>query len=83
MMLAQLLIALPVLLSTSSIAVNLPQFPFTLLPLQPLFDNQAASVNGSVANFDGTGNSFAGQFLPVGPFEYDGVTVSRFSPYNV
>ncbi|KAF9075445.1 glycoside hydrolase family 29 protein [Rhodocollybia butyracea] len=74
MMLAQLVIALPVLLSTSSIAVDLPQFPFTLLPLQPLFDNQAASVNGSVADFDGAGNSFDGQFLPVGGFESDGVT---------
>ncbi|KAJ4471476.1 glycoside hydrolase family 29 protein, partial [Lentinula aciculospora] len=55
-------------------ADELPKFPFTLLPLQSLLDNQAASVNGSMADFDGQGSSFDGQFLPVGSYMYDGIT---------
>lgn len=72
-------IAFPLLFSTFSvvaIAVDLPKFPFTVLPLDSLLNNQAASVNGSTADFDGLGNSFDGQFLPVGSFVYDGITVS-------
>ncbi|KAJ3995121.1 glycoside hydrolase family 29 protein [Lentinula boryana] len=67
-------IVLPLLCSTFSAAVGLPKFPFTLLPLEPFFDNQAASSNGSIADFDGQGNSFDGQFLPVGSYAYDGIT---------
>lgn len=70
------ILVLPLLFSTLSAAVDvdLPKFPFTLVPLNSIFDNQAASVNGSTANFDGSGNSFASQFLPTGAFSYDGIT---------
>ncbi|KAE9386558.1 glycoside hydrolase family 29 protein [Gymnopus androsaceus JB14] len=67
--------ALLLLSSTlNAAAIDLPEFPSTLLSLDPFFDNQAASVNGSTADFDGSGNSFDGQFLPVGPYLYDGIT---------
>jgi hypothetical protein len=45
------------------------------IPLQNLFDNQAASPDGS-ADFDGHGGSFDSTLLPSGPFIYDGVNVS-------
>ncbi|KAK7057925.1 glycoside hydrolase family 29 protein [Favolaschia claudopus] len=43
------------------------------LPLSASFDNQAASADGS-ADFDGHGASFDSQFLPPGPWVYDGIT---------
>ncbi|KAF7362678.1 Glycoside hydrolase [Mycena venus] len=39
----------------------------------PLFDNQAASADGS-ADFDSHGASFDSQFLPPGPWVNDGIT---------
>lgn len=72
-------ISLPLLFSTLSVATELPKFPFTLFPIEPLFDNQAASVNGSMADFDGQGNTFDGRFLPSESYMYDGITVGQLS----
>ena len=57
------------------LAVTLDQFTAVSFPLQGIFDNQAASSNGS-ANFDGRGGSFDSSLLPPGPFVHDGVIVS-------
>ncbi|KAJ3891702.1 glycoside hydrolase family 29 protein [Lentinula edodes] len=74
MRLDRLKISLPLLFRTLSVATELPKFPFILFPIEPLFDNQAASVNGSMADFDSQGNTFDGQFLPSESYTYDGIT---------
>lgn len=67
--------------STTAFAASLEQFKAVSLPLQDIFDNQAASVDGS-ANFDGHGGSFDSSLLPAGPFTYDGVQVRLYSIFN-
>ncbi|KAJ7073184.1 glycoside hydrolase family 29 protein [Mycena amicta] len=50
---------------------------FTTLPLNltPLFDNRAASPDGTSANFDAHGGSFDSRYLPPGPeWVYDGIS---------
>ncbi|KAF7350653.1 Glycoside hydrolase family 29 protein [Mycena sanguinolenta] len=59
-------------LSYVSVAAT-SQYPSVSLPLSTLFDNQAASANGS-ADFDAQGASFDSQYLPPGPWVYDGIT---------
>jgi hypothetical protein len=67
------------LLLLPALASALPTYPSVSLPLGSLFDNVAASTNGSAASFDRQGGSFDSQFLPSGPFNYDGITVGHFS----
>ncbi|KAF9442799.1 hypothetical protein P691DRAFT_714020, partial [Macrolepiota fuliginosa MF-IS2] len=55
-----------------SLAASFSSFTSASLPLRDIFDNQAASSNGS-ANFDGRGGSFDSQFLPEGPWLFDSV----------
>ncbi|KAL0955485.1 hypothetical protein HGRIS_001725 [Hohenbuehelia grisea] len=55
------------------LAASPPQFTSTPIPISGLFDNQAASVDGS-ADFDGKGSSFDSSFLPPGPWNYDGIS---------
>lgn len=62
-------------LSTLVSAATLKPFTPVALPLEDIFDNQAASSDGS-ANFDGHGGSFDSQFLPTGPWIHDGIKVS-------
>ncbi|KAG7450034.1 glycoside hydrolase family 29 protein [Guyanagaster necrorhizus] len=50
----------------------LPSYPVVGLDLHLLFDNTAASPNGS-ADFDGKGASFDSGFLPTGPWVYDNI----------
>ncbi|KAJ7627477.1 glycoside hydrolase family 29 protein [Roridomyces roridus] len=68
---------LPLLLCLSSTLLcavaSTPAYPSSPLPLSALFDNQAASPDGS-ADFDGNGASFDSQYLPPGPWVYDGIT---------
>lgn len=52
----------------------LVDYPAVVLPLRDLFDNQAASTNGS-ASFDTLGSSFDSQYLPSGPWLFDGIKV--------
>ncbi|KAJ7829228.1 glycoside hydrolase family 29 protein [Mycena leptocephala] len=54
-------------------AATASQYPSVSLPLSALFDNQAASADGS-ADFDAHGASFDSQYLPPGPWVYDGIT---------
>jgi len=61
--------------NSGAYAATLGHFTAVSLPLQDIFDNQAASSNGS-ADFDGRGGSFDSSLLPPGPFVHDGVTVS-------
>ncbi|KAJ7731632.1 glycoside hydrolase family 29 protein [Mycena metata] len=49
------------------------QYPSIPLDLSSIFDNQAASPDGS-ADFDAHGASFDSQYLPPGPWVYDGIT---------
>ncbi|THV04606.1 glycoside hydrolase [Dendrothele bispora CBS 962.96] len=68
------LLALHLLTSLGlSLAQTLTPFPFRTVNISQLFDNTAASPDGS-ADFDGHGDSFDSQFLPTGPFTYDGIT---------
>ncbi|TFK33558.1 glycoside hydrolase family 29 protein [Crucibulum laeve] len=70
-----LIFPLWLLLAACQLAVfaSLIKYPSVSLSLEPLFDNQAASTNGS-ADFDGTGASFDSQFLPTGPWVFDGIS---------
>ncbi|KAF9026154.1 glycoside hydrolase family 29 protein [Hymenopellis radicata] len=54
-------------------AVALSPYPHSSIDLQPYFDNQAASPDGT-ADFNGKGACFDSQFLPPGPFRHDGIT---------
>ena len=63
-------------------ATTLKSFTSVALPLENIFDNQAASSDGS-ANFDGRGGSFDSQFLPMGPWVHDGVKASLVLSYNM
>ncbi len=62
-------------------AVALSPYPHSSVDLQPYFNNQAASPDGT-ADFNGKGACFDSQFLPPGPFLHDGISVrslqSRF-----
>jgi hypothetical protein len=46
------------------------------IPISDLFNNQAASINGSFGDFDGLGGSYDGSLLPSGVWTYDGITAS-------
>jgi hypothetical protein len=64
------------------VSSTLVGYPAQILPLNGLFNNQAASANGS-ADFNGLGSSFDSQHLPPGPWVFDGITVAflLFFPY--
>lgn len=71
--------------STVVSAATLGSFTSVALPLEDIFDNQAASSDGS-ANFDGQGGSFDSQFLPSGPWIHDGIKVGLtliFAWFNI
>ncbi|OAX35712.1 hypothetical protein K503DRAFT_669319, partial [Rhizopogon vinicolor AM-OR11-026] len=42
---------------------SLVPFPSTVIPLRDLFDNQAASLDGTTGNFDGDGSTYAAEYL--------------------
>jgi hypothetical protein len=44
--------------------------------IESLFNNQAASKSGYLADFDGHGSSYDATYLPMGRWVYDGITVS-------
>jgi len=54
---------------------SLSSFSSLSLPLKDLYNNQAASVNGSTGNFDKHGGTYPAEYLPTGPWIYNGVTV--------
>lgn len=58
----------------SVVSSALVDYPSVILPLRSLFNNQAASANGS-ADFDAHGSSFDSKFLPPGPWLFDGIKV--------
>ncbi|KAJ7445291.1 hypothetical protein FB451DRAFT_1412808 [Mycena latifolia] len=58
------------IISAATAASNCPS---VALPLAGLFENQAASADGS-ADFDAHGASFDSQYLPPGPWVHDGIT---------
>lgn len=54
---------------------SLNEYPSFAVPISDAFNNQAASRNGVIANFDGQGSSYDAAFLPNGTWVYDGITV--------
>lgn len=57
---------------------SLVQFPSTPITLSIYFNNQAASVDGTSGNFNKYGSTYAAEYLPTGPWLFDGVTVNHF-----
>ncbi|KAJ7183877.1 glycoside hydrolase family 29 protein [Mycena filopes] len=62
-----------ILLSGGLTVAFAAQYPSVSLDLSSIFDNQAASPDGS-ANFDAHGASFDSQYLLPGPWVHDGIT---------
>jgi alpha-L-fucosidase len=54
---------------------SLITFPSAVIPLSSLFDNRAASLDGTTGNFDGNGATYAAEYLPECPWTYGGVSV--------
>jgi alpha-L-fucosidase len=54
---------------------SLVTLPSVVIPLSNLFDNQAASSNGTTGDFDGNGSTYAADYLPQGPWLYNGISV--------
>jgi len=54
---------------------SLVTFPSIVIPLSDFFDNQAASIDGTTGNFDGNGATYAAEYLPEGPWLYNGISV--------
>ena len=52
-----------------------PEYPSFVVPIGDIFNNQAVSKNGAIANFDGQGSSFDGQYLPRESWIFDGINV--------
>jgi len=50
-------------------------YPSVVIPIDGIFNNQAASKNGAIADFDGHGSSFDGQYLPQGSWVNDEIIV--------
>ncbi|KAG1794155.1 glycoside hydrolase family 29 protein [Suillus plorans] len=57
----------------STVKSSLVTFPSVVIPLSGLFDNQAASLDGTTGNFDGNGATYAAEYLPEGPWLYNGI----------
>ncbi|KIO02569.1 glycoside hydrolase family 29 protein [Pisolithus tinctorius Marx 270] len=53
---------------------SLVPFSSLQLPLKDLYNNQAASVDGTTGDFDGHGGTYPAQHLPTGPWHYNGIT---------
>ncbi|KAJ7749335.1 hypothetical protein DFH07DRAFT_775490 [Mycena maculata] len=56
---------------------TLPQYPSEALPLNEFFNNKAATSTGGrdfIADFDGAGAAYDGQFSLTGSWEYDSLT---------
>ncbi|KAG1794157.1 glycoside hydrolase family 29 protein [Suillus plorans] len=53
---------------------SLVTFPSVVIPLSDLFDNQAASLDGTTDNFDGYNATYAAEYLPEGPWLYNGIS---------
>ncbi|KAG0703338.1 glycoside hydrolase family 29 protein [Suillus ampliporus] len=53
---------------------SLVTFPSVVIPLRDLFDNQAASLDGTTGNFDEGGATYAAEYLPQGPWLYNGIS---------
>ncbi|KAG2032284.1 glycoside hydrolase family 29 protein [Suillus americanus] len=52
---------------------SLVTFPSTVIALSDLFNNQAASLDGTTGNFDGNGATYAAEHPPEGPWFYNGI----------
>lgn len=52
-------------------------YPSRAIAIDHVFNNQAASGSGAIADFDGQGASYDAQFLPNGSWVYEGINVSH------
>ncbi|KAG8220484.1 hypothetical protein J3R82DRAFT_3180 [Butyriboletus roseoflavus] len=57
--------------TTSAFLILFPSVP---VPLSSYFNNQAASIDGTTGNFDKNGSTYAAEYLPTGPWFFNGVT---------
>ena len=74
--------SIPVLCGTllaylGSTFASLVPFPSTPIKLSTYFDNQAASIDGTTGNFNNNGSTYVAEYLPTGPWLFNGVTVIR------
>ncbi|KAG2074850.1 glycoside hydrolase family 29 protein [Suillus decipiens] len=53
---------------------SLVTFPSAVISLSSLFDDQAASLDGTTGNFDGNGATYVAEYLPEGPWLYNGIS---------
>lgn len=63
---------------TDSSSQALVPFPSTPIPLSGYFENQAASIDGTTGSFNRIGSTYAAEYLPTGPWVFNGVTVNLF-----
>jgi alpha-L-fucosidase len=75
MILTVLFLVSGVVLALPPSTSQLTPFPTVPFNLSSIFDNTAASANGSGANFDGLGGSYDSKFLPTGTFVADSIPV--------
>ncbi|KAG9312282.1 glycoside hydrolase family 29 protein [Chiua virens] len=55
---------------------SLTPFPSTSVSLSSHFDNQAASIDGTTGSFNIIGSTYVAEYLPAGPWTFNGVMVS-------
>lgn len=55
---------------------SLIPFPSTPVTLSSYLNNQAASIDGTTGSFNKKGSTYAAEYLPTGPWLFDGVTVN-------
>ncbi|RDB20778.1 Alpha-L-fucosidase [Hypsizygus marmoreus] len=72
-MLYAMALHLLVTLTIIGFSYALVDYPSTIVPIRTLFNNQAASSDGS-ADFDGLGSCFDSKQLPHGPWLSDGIS---------
>jgi hypothetical protein len=53
----------------------LSHYPSAVVPISDVFNNQAASKGGYLGDFDGRHSTYDAQYMPNGPWIYDGITV--------
>ena len=72
-----------VLVAYFAIPSSLVSFPSTPIPISSYFDNQAASIKGTTGNFNQKGSTYAAEYLPTGPWLFDGVTVDTLIVFGL
>ncbi|KIJ10105.1 hypothetical protein PAXINDRAFT_16856 [Paxillus involutus ATCC 200175] len=56
------------------VSSSLVPFPSTTISLSDFLNNQAASIDGTTGNFDKNGSTYVAEYLPRGPWTFNGTT---------